>query len=224
MVQGGYNAALNPADSVDAHFLDTLQGGQWINDQELAWTLVNLAPRRILELENRYGCFFDRNPDGTIHQKAFAAQSFDRTVHRGDLTGIEIINRLSEQVRARDVPILEECRAVELLTEDGVPGAPVVGALLLDVRTGRFVAVSARAVLLATGGGPTCYKITAASSDKSMDGLALAFRAGATLMDMEMVQFHPTGLIAARSQMTGCVLEEGLRGDGGYLLYGLGES
>jgi succinate dehydrogenase/fumarate reductase flavoprotein subunit len=223
MVQGGYNAALNPADSVDAHFLDTLQGGQWINDQELAWTLVNLAPKRILELENRYGCFFDRNPDGTIHQKAFAAQSFDRTVHRGDLTGIEIINRLSEQVRARDIPILEECRAVALLNEGGIPGAPVVGALLLDVRTGRFVAVSARAMLLATGGGPTCYKITAASADKAMDGLALAYRAGATLMDMEMVQFHPTGLMAARSQMTGTVLEEGLRGAGGYLLNGRGE-
>src|SRR5437868_14486739 len=137
MVQGGYNAALNPADSVEAHFLDTLKGGQWINDQELAWTLVNLAPQRILELENRYGCFFDRNPDGTIHQKPFAGQSFDRTVHKGDLTGIEIMSRLTEQVGKRNIPTLEECRAVELLLDDS--GKVCTGALLFDIRKGEFI-------------------------------------------------------------------------------------
>jgi succinate dehydrogenase/fumarate reductase flavoprotein subunit len=216
MVQGGYNVVLRAPDSVQAHFMDTLQGGQWINDQELAWLLVSEAPGRVLELENRAGCFFDRNPDGTVHQKAFAGQSHDRTVHKGDLTGIEIVNRLSEQVAAGDTRILEEVRAVELLTGSG--GGSISGALLLDMRSGKFIEVRARATLLATGGGPTMYRIAAPCHDKTCDGIAMAFRAGATLMDMEMVQFHPTGLMAADSQITGTVLEEGLRGAGGHLL------
>lgn len=219
MVQGGYNAVLNSEDSLQKHLLDTLKGGQWINDQELAYLLVSVSPGRIIELENRFGCFFDRNPNGTIHQKAFAGQSFDRTVHRGDLTGIEIINRLTEQVMARGVRTFEECRAVDLLREDD----RVCGALLLDVRTGRFIVVQARATLLATGGGPTCYRVFAPSADKSLDGIAMGLRAGAGLMDMEMVQFHPTGLLAADSQITGTVLEEGLRGSGGMMFNRLGE-
>ncbi|MDP7603054.1 MAG: FAD-binding protein, partial [Alphaproteobacteria bacterium] len=95
MVQGGYNVALAEGDSIERHFMDTINGGQWINDQDLAWTLVTGAVERIHELENEIGCFFDRNPDGSVHQKAFAGQTFDRTVHKGDLTGIEIINRLA---------------------------------------------------------------------------------------------------------------------------------
>src|SRR5262245_48502887 len=98
MVQGGFNAVLDPGDSLDLHFLDTLKGGAFLNDQDLAWTLVNDAPRVIHELETRVGCFFDRRSDGRIHQKAFAGQSFDRTVHRGDLTGIEIMGRLRDQL------------------------------------------------------------------------------------------------------------------------------
>jgi fumarate reductase flavoprotein subunit len=101
MVQGGYNAVLTEPDSLEAHLLDTLGGGGFINDQELVWTLVTTAPARVLELESRYGCFFDRTPAGRIHQKPFAGQSHDRTIHKGDLTGIEIMNRLSEQVSAR---------------------------------------------------------------------------------------------------------------------------
>ena len=95
--------------------MDTIEGGKWLPDQELAWTLVTGAIERIHELENELGCFFDRNPDGTIHQKAFAGQTFDRTVHKGDLTGIEIINRLAEQVWARGIDRLEEHRAVEFI-------------------------------------------------------------------------------------------------------------
>ena len=97
MVQGGYNVALNPGDSVERHFMDTIVGGKWLPRQDLAWKLCETAVERIRELENELGCFFDRNPDGTLHQKAFAGQSFDRTAHRGDLTGIEIINRLMEK-------------------------------------------------------------------------------------------------------------------------------
>src|SRR4029079_6784348 len=94
---------------------DTIEGGKWLPDQDLAWTLVNGAIERIHELENELGCFFDRNPDGTIHQKACAGQTFDRTVHKGDLTGIEIMNRLSEQVWARGIHRLEEHRALDLV-------------------------------------------------------------------------------------------------------------
>ncbi|HEU5321581.1 MAG TPA: FAD-binding protein, partial [Methylomirabilota bacterium] len=169
----------------------------------------------------RYGCLFDRTPAGRIHQKPFAGQSHDRTIHKGDLTGIEIMNRLTEQVGARSsISALEECRAVELLL-DGEGRA--AGALVLDVRTGRFFAVRARATLLAMGGGPTMYRVFACSADKAADGVAMAYEAGLTLRDMEMVQFHPTGLVVPGSLMTGALLEEGLRGAGGHLRNGLGE-
>ena len=222
MVQGGYNVALAADDSIERHFMDTIEGGAWLSDQDLAWTLVSTALERVRELENELGCLFDRNADGTIHQKAFAGQTFDRTVHKGDLTGIEIINRLAEQVWARDIERLEEHRAIELIKTPG--GDAIAGVLHIDMRTGEYVFVQARAVLLATGGGPTMYKYHTPSGDKSCDGLAMALRAGLTLRDMEMVQFHPTGLLAGSdTRMTGTVLEEGLRGAGGYLLNGARE-
>lgn len=222
MVQGGYNVALAEGDSVERHFMDTIEGSKWLANQELAWTLVTKAVERIHELENELGCFFDRNPDGTVHQKAFAGQTFDRTVHKGDLTGIEIINRLSEQVWARGIERLEEYRAIELVkTADG---SALSGVLMIDMRSGEFVFVQAKAVLLATGGGPTMYKFHTPSGDKSCDGLAMALQAGLPLRDMEMVQFHPTGLLAGtHTRMTGTVLEEGLRGAGGWLVNGAGE-
>jgi fumarate reductase flavoprotein subunit len=222
MVQGGYNVALHKGDSVERHFMDTLDGGKWLPNQELAWTLVTKAIERVQELENEIGCFFDRNPDGTLHGKAFAGQTFDRTVHKGDLTGIEIINRLMEQVWARPISRLEEHRAVALIKDRH--GEALSGVLMLNIRTGTFHFIEAKAVLLATGGGPTMYRYHTPSGDKSMDGLAMALRLGLPLRDMEMVQFHPTGVLAgADSRMTGTIIEEGLRGAGGYLLNGQGE-
>ena len=222
MVQGGYNVALAPGDSVERHFMDTIEGGAWLNHQDLAWLLVSEARTRIRELENEFGCFFDRNPDGTIHQKAFAGQSFDRTVHKGDLTGIEIMNRLAEQVWRRDVRRLEDHRALDLVP--AADGSGLVGVLMLDMRSGEPLFVRARSTLLATGGGPTMYKYHTPSGDKSCDGMAMALRAGLPLRDMEMVQFHPTGLLAGEgTRMTGTVLEEGLRGSGGWLLDGAGK-
>jgi len=222
MVQGGYNVALNPGDSVERHFMDTIEGGKWLPNQNMAWTLVTKAIERVQELENEVGCFFDRNPDGTLHGKAFAGQTFDRTVHKGDLTGIEIISRLMEQVWARPIRRLEEHRAVAL-----IPSADrqaIAGVLCIDMRSGEFRFIAARAVLLATGGGPTMYRYHTPSGDKSMDGLAMALRLGLPLRDMEMVQFHPTGLLAGPdTRMTGTVLEEGLRGAGGHLINGRGE-
>jgi fumarate reductase flavoprotein subunit len=211
MVQGGYNVALGQGDSVERHFMDTINSGAWLPDQHLVWTLVNGAVERIHELENRYGCFFDRNADGSLHQKPFAGQTFDRTVHKGDLTGIEIINRLAEQVWRQPIQRLEEHRAVDLVRS--ADGTRIAGVLFIDVRSGEPVWVQARAVLLATGGGPTMYRYHSPSGDKSCDGLALALRAGLSLRDLEMVQFHPTGLLAGTStRMNGTVLEEGLRG------------
>jgi fumarate reductase flavoprotein subunit len=217
MVQGGYNVALGNGDSVERHFMDTIQGGKWLPDQDMAWKLCEQAVVRIHELENEIGCFFDRNPDGSVHQKAFAGQTADRTVHKGDLTGIEIISRLMEQVLARPVQKLQEHRAIALIpTRDG---SALSGVLFIDMRTGKFRFVRAKTVMMGTGGGPTMYKYHTPSGDKTMDGLAMALRIGLPLRDMEMVQFHPTGLLAGdHTRMTGTVLEEGLRGAGGQLI------
>jgi succinate dehydrogenase/fumarate reductase flavoprotein subunit len=219
MVQGGYNAVLDPADSLEKHFHDTLKGGAFLNDQELAWTLVEDAPKRILELENRLGCLFDRKDDGTIHQKAFAGQSFDRTVHKGDLTGIEIMSNLRDYILEAEITVLEDARGLDLLGRDG----RIIGALVLNIQTGQFLVVRAKATLIATGGAATMYKISSPSLEKSGDGMAMAWRAGAAFADMEMVQFHPTGLLVGRSVATGGLLEEGLRGAGARLFNGRGE-
>ncbi|MEM9685245.1 MAG: FAD-binding protein, partial [Pseudomonadota bacterium] len=219
MVQGGYNVAIAKEDSVERHFMDTIEGGKWLNHQEISWKLVNLAVERIHELENDLGCFFDRNPDGTIHQKAFAGQTFDRTVHKGSLTGIEIISRLAEQVWSRGIERLEEHRAVALVPS--ADGSRISGVLMIDMRNGEFAFVQAKAVMIGTGGGPSMYKFHTPSGDKSCDGMAMALRAGLPLIDMEMVQFHPTGLVAGEdTRITGTIIEEGLRGAGGYLLDG----
>jgi len=222
MVQGGYNVALNPGDSLERHYMDTIEGGYWISNQELAWRLIETAPQRVLELENEVGCFFDRNADGTLHGKAFAGQTFDRTIHKGDLTGIEIINRLAEQVWSRPIDRLEDHRAVELIPSED--GDRIAGVLMINIRSGEALFVQAKAVLLGTGGGPSMYRYHTPSGEKSSDGLAMALRAGLGLRDIEMVQFHPTGLLAGPdTRLTGTVLEEGLRGAGGHLLNGKGE-
>ncbi len=221
MVQGGYNVVLNEKDSVQAHFEDTVRGGGFLNDQDLAWTLVDDAPGIVKELENRIGCLFDRSADGRIHQKAFAGQTFDRTVHVGDLTGIEIMSRLRDQIFACGIPVLENTRGLELLTSAN--GERVIGAELLDIQTGEFITVKSKAVILATGAGPLMYQRSACAQEKACDGIGMAFRAGAHLMDMEMVQFHPTGLVVPGSRLNGALLEEGLRGAGAHLFNGKGE-
>ena len=214
MVQGGFNAVLDPADSFDLHFGDTVKGGGFLNDQDLAWTLVNDAPRVIRELETRVGCFFDRWPDGRIHQKAFAGQSFDRTVHRGDLTGIEIMGRLRDQLFRIGARELEDVRALDLVFD---AEGELAGVTVLDIQTGAYALVRARVVIVATGGAATMYRIAAPAREKTGDGVAMCYRAGLELRDMEMMQFHPTGLLVGPSRLSGAVLEEGLRGAGAYL-------
>lgn len=222
MVQGGYNVALQPGDSVERHFMDTIVGGKWLPRQDLAWKLCETAVERVQELENEIGCFFDRNPDGTLHQKAFAGQSFDRTAHKADLTGIEIINRLMEKVWKAKVRRLEEHRAIKLIPAKDRSG--IAGVMLIDMREGTYRYVSAKAVLMASGAGPTMYRYHTPSGDKTCDGVAMMLESGLAFRDMEMVQFHPTGLLGGPdTRMTGTVLEEGLRGAGGYLLNGEGQ-
>ena len=219
MVQGGYNAVLHPDDSLEKHFTDTVKGGGYINNQELAWKLVEEAPRRIMELENRAGCMFDRNPDGTIHQKPFAGQSFDRTVHKGDLTGIEIMSNLRDYILEQDIQVLQETRGLDLLTGDG----RVSGALLLHIRSGSLIAVRARATLLATGAAPTCTASRRPLSKRPATAWPWVSAPAPRFVDMEMLQFHPTGLLVGSSIATGGLLEEGLRGAGARLFNGLGE-
>src|ERR1700693_1280965 len=157
--------------------MDPIEGGKWLPHQKLAWTLVTKAVERVRELENEIGCFFDRNADGSLHGKAFAGQSFDRTVHKGDLTGIEIVNRLMEQVWARPaIRRMEEHRALALIPARDGPS--LAGVLFADIRSGALRFIEARAVLLATGGGPTMYRYHTPSGDKSMDGIAIAPRLG----------------------------------------------
>ena len=221
MVQGGFNVVLNQEDSHEKHLMDTLKGGQFINNQDLAMQLVEEATPTIKEMETIYGCFFDRNPNGTVHQKPFAGQSFDRTVHKGDLTGIEIVSRVAEQIGKRDITILEEHRVLDLLMDSS--GKEVVGALMLDVRRGIFKVVEAAATFVGSGGGTTNYRFFAPGPPKTLDGLGMMYRAGVLMKDMEMVQFHPTGLIVPGSVVAGSLLEEGLRGVGAYMVNRNGE-
>lgn len=221
MVQGGLNVVLDEKDSLEKHFKDTLKGGGFINNQELAWTLVSEAPKTVHELEVKVGCFFDRAENGKIHQKAFAGQSFDRTVHVADLSGIQIVSRMTDQIFAREITVFEETRGLDLLRSKDEER--IVGAILSNIRTGEIFVVNAKVTIVATGGSASMYKISAPSFDKTGDGMAMCFRAGAEFVDMEMVQFHPTGLIAGRSRLNGSLLEEGLRGSGARLYNGLGE-
>jgi fumarate reductase flavoprotein subunit len=168
MVQGGYNVALAKEDSVERHFMDTIEGGKWLPDQELAWKLVTLAVERVRELENELGCFFDRNADGTLHQKAFAGQTFDRTVHKGDLTGIEIINRLAEQVWARRIDRLEEHRAVELIKTPS--GDALAGVLMIDMRTASTSSCAQKRCSSRQAAGRPCTATTRPRATRAATG------------------------------------------------------
>ena len=220
MVQGGFNAALGEGDSLETHFRDTLEGGRYLNDQELAWTLVHDAPGVIHELEEQFGCLFDRTATGELELKPFGGQSVDRTVHRADQTGLEIMGRLRDQILRISARELEDWRALDLLFDQH---GELAGLTVLDLRSGQAAVLLARVVVVATGGSATMYRIAAPAREKTGDGIAMCYRAGLELRDMEMLQFHPTGLVAGTSALTGAVLEEGLRGAGAHLRNALGE-
>src|SRR5215203_4387680 len=214
MAEGGIAAALANVDERDnwrVHFADTMRGGQYVNNWRMAELHAREAPDRVRELE-AWGALFDRTPDGRILQRNFGGHKYPRLAHVGDRTGLEMIRTLQDHGIHRGLDIHMEFTVVSLLTDDG----RVVGAFGYDRERGRFRIFKARATVLATGGIGRAYRITSNSWEGTGDGHALAYRAGAGLIDMEFVQFHPTGMVWPPS-VQGILVTEGVRGEGGVL-------
>jgi succinate dehydrogenase / fumarate reductase, flavoprotein subunit len=216
MAEGGIAASLGNIDSQDSwkvHFSDTIVEGQFINNWKMAELFAKEAPDRVFELE-RYGALFDRTDKGYIMQRPFGAHSYRRLCYVGDRTGLELIRTLEDQVLNHNVPVLDET-VVSGIIKDPTSGA-VSGALAIKIRTGELLFVKCKAVILATGGCGKVYSVTSNSWESTGDGIAIAYRAGAELMDMEMVQFHPTGMIYPVG-VRGLLVTEAVRGEGGIL-------
>jgi succinate dehydrogenase / fumarate reductase flavoprotein subunit len=220
MAEGGIAAALANVDERDdwrVHFADTMRGGQYVNNWRMAELHAREAPDRVRELE-AWGAVFDRTPDGRILQRNFGGHKFPRLAHVGDRTGLEMIRTLQDRVVKLGVTVHMECTVTALLHDED----RVAGAFGYEREHGRFVVFGARAVILATGGLGRAYKISSNSWEGTGDGHALAYRAGADLIDMEFVQFHPTGMIWPPS-VQGILVTEGVRGEGGILTNSKGE-
>ncbi len=214
MAEGGVAAALANVDDRDSwkvHFADTMRGGQYVNNWRMAELHAREAPDRVRELE-AWGALFDRTADGRILQRNFGGHKYPRLAHVGDRTGLEMIRTLQDHGIHRGLDVHMEFTVVSLLSE----GPRIVGALGYDRERGRFRVFKAKAVVLATGGIGRAYRITSNSWEGTGDGHALAYRAGAELMDMEFVQFHPTGMVWPPS-VQGILVTEGVRGEGGVL-------
>jgi succinate dehydrogenase / fumarate reductase flavoprotein subunit len=215
MAEGGIAAALANVDDRDSwrvHFADTMRGGQYVNNWRMAELHAREAPDRVRELE-AWGAVFDRTQDGRILQRNFGGHRYPRLAHVGDRTGLEMIRTLQDRATYARIDVHMECTVLSLLTD----GGRVAGAVAYDRERGRFRLFRARAIVLATGGIGRAYKITSNSWEYTGDGHALAYRAGADLVDMEYVQFHPTGMIWPPS-VCGILVTEGVRGEGGILL------
>jgi succinate dehydrogenase / fumarate reductase, flavoprotein subunit len=214
MAEGGVAAAMGNVDDRDnwrVHFSDTMRGGQYLNNPRMAELHAKEAPDRVHELE-AWGALFDRTKDGRILQRNFGGHKYPRLAHVGDRTGLEMIRTLQDHGIHQGISFHMECTMITLLTN----GGRVVGAFGYDRERGRYKLFRAKAVVLATGGIGRAYKITSNSWEYSGDGHSLAYHAGATLMDMEFVQFHPTGMIWPPS-VRGILVTEGVRGEGGVL-------
>ena len=214
MAEGGIAAALANVDDRDnwqVHFADTMRGGQYVNNWRMAELHAKEAPDRVRELE-AWGAVFDRTKDGRILQRNFGGHRYPRLAHVGDRTGLEMIRTLQDHGIHQGIDVHMECTIVTLLKD----GDRVVGAFGYERERGRFKLFRAKAVVLATGGIGRAYKITSNSWEYTGDGHALAYDAGAELMDMEFVQFHPTGMIWPPS-VRGILVTEGVRGEGGVL-------
>jgi succinate dehydrogenase / fumarate reductase, flavoprotein subunit len=215
MAEGGIAAALANVDDRDSwqvHFADTMRGGQYLSQWRMAELHAREAPACVRELE-AWGALFDRTGDGRILQRNFGGHRYPRLAHVGDRTGLEMIRTLQDYGIHRGIDVHMECTVLRLLLEDG----RVVGAFGYDRERGRFRLFRARAVVLATGGLGRAYKISSNSWEYTGDGHALAYQAGADLIDMEFVQFHPTGMVWPPS-VCGILVTEGVRGEGGVLL------
>ncbi len=220
MAEGGIAAALANVDDRDdwkVHFADTMRGGQYLNNSRMAELHAKEAPARVHELE-AWGALFDRSADGRILQRNFGGHAYPRLAHVGDRTGLEMIRTLQDYAVHQGIDDHMECAVIELLKD----GERVVGALAFDRDRGRFKVFHAKAVVLATGGIGKAYRITSNSWEYTGDGHSLACRAGAALIDMEFVQFHPTGMVWPPS-VAGILVTEGVRGEGGVLRNSLGE-
>src|SRR5258708_4458394 len=214
MAEGGVAAAMGNVDDRDnwkVHFADTMRGGQYVNNWRMAELHAKEAPERVRELE-AWGAAFDRTKDGKILQRNFGGHRYPRLAHVGDRTGLEMIRVLQDNGIHRGLDVYMETTVVSLLIDDG----RIAGAFGYDRERGFFYLWRAKAVVIATGGIGRAYKITSNSWEYTGDGQALAYNAGAELMDMEFVQFHPTGMIWPLS-VAGILVTEAVRGEGGVL-------
>ena len=220
MAEGGIAAAMGnvwPEDDWKVHFRDTMRGGKLLNNWRMAQIHAQQAPDRVLELEE-WGALFDRTDDGLILQRDFGGHRYARLAHVGDRTGLEMIRTLQQRTVALGIDVHMECNVQHLLMRDGKVGG-VVGYWR---ESGDLVAFHARAVVLATGGSGKCWQVTSNSWEYSGDGMGMALEVGADLIDMEKVQFHPTGMVWPPS-VRGILVTEGVRGDGGTLRNSAGE-
>src|SRR5919198_1398779 len=214
MAEGGMAAAMAHNDDRDSwrvHFADTMRGGQYVNNWRMAELHAKEAPDRVRELE-AWGAMFDRTADGRILQRNFGGHRYPRLAHVGDRTGLEMIRTLQDHGIHQGIDVHMECTITRLLKD----GDRVVGAFGYERERGRFRVFRARSVVLATGGIGRAYQITSNSWEYTGDGHTLAYDAGAELMDMEFVQFHPTGMVWPPS-VRGILVTEGVRGEGGVL-------
>src|ERR1700727_809992 len=214
MAEGGMAAAMANVDDRDSwrlHFADTMRGGQYLNNWRMAQLHAQEAPARVRELE-AWGAVFDRTKDGRILQRNFGGHKYPRLAHVGDRTGLEMIRTLQDHGIHQGIDVHMECTVITLLKS----GGRIAGAFCYERERGRYQLFRAKAVVLATGGIGRAFKITSNSWEYTGDGHALAYQAGATLMDMEFVQFHPTGMIWPPS-VRGLLVTEGVRGEGGVL-------
>jgi len=220
MAEGGIAAAMGnvwPEDNWQVHFRDTMRGGKLLNNWRMAQIHAQESPDRVLELEE-WGALFDRTTDGRILQRDFGGHRYARLAHVGDRTGLEMIRTLQHHAVARGIDVFMECTIQRLLMD----GERIAGAVGYWRESGRFIVFKAKSVVLATGGIGKIFKITSNSWEYTGDGITLALQAGAELIDMEMVQFHPTGMVWPPS-VRGILVTESVRGDGGTLKNNLGE-
>ena len=220
MAEGGYNVSLgnvDPDDNPETHFKDTIVGGNYLNNQKLAEILVNDAPQRIFDLEDM-GAVFDRTPEGKIAQRPFGKQSWRRTAYASDRTGSEIMVTLIEGVRKSSVRVFDEVFSTRLLVRDG----KISGVCAVDLKYGDYLVFRAKAVVMATGGAGRIFSVTSNAQLDVGDGYAMAYEAGCEMIDMEMIQFHPTGMVKPESAR-GRLVTEAVRGEGGILLNNKGE-
>ena len=220
MAEGGIAAAVgnvDPDDSWRQHFIDTMKSGKFINNWQMAEIFAKEAPERVIELE-QWGALFNRTNEGKISQRPFGAHTYRRLCHVGDRTGLEMIRTLQEKILSTEAKVYMETTITKLFKKDG----RVVGALAYTRESGKFIHFKAKAVVMATGGWGRIYKVTSNSWEGTGDGVILAYNVGVELVDMEMVQFHPTGMVWPPG-VRGLLVTEGVRGEGGVLRNSEGE-